>query len=1029
MEDKSELGAEVGDVVLGGRPDQVTPVDLDRSLVALPFSAMTWEDFEKLLVRVLHDVTGLRGVTVYGTRGQKQHGLDVVGRDADGNLWALQSKRQQNYDETDLADAVQKFIDGKRKWETHTFVLATSCEAHTTQVVDATVAAHDSLDPVEFEFWDADRIGRMLRTQPAIVAEFFGEQAATRFCAPFQRQTIPAVDAVAVAAAAARTPLISTGAAKLVKEAENVAAERPEDAVALIEQAQAKLGSPFTGYADSLERRRIELLTSSRKWDDAAAACLAAFWTAVEADTDRIVDRCRDQGTMIARDSEGSPAAAAAELIMRSVEALRRDPLGRVNADFNVPEGVAPLDRARLLVLYGEAALATGDAAWLQACHTNFVAAIEAIASEDEEVLKTRLQLLAAEADGEWSRLVKGARLHSDGYAAAALVHARYARWCALREQFELADGEWAEAVGDACLGRSWSDAATWVAARRTFSPRWRLPMDDEDLLTLQQSLARTGDSVPIVGSGKQHVSSAMRSLNSGTLRAAALSGQRALREAVAGGDWFGEVDAHRILADTYRRSGELDLAARHAVLAAESKSVKVVVAEAGDQWLDVSDLLGASNYWTSATALSMITAQADLVPDEKVGAVSAAALAVLERHRDGTLVGGPFSPNPLREAVRALSGIANRISLADAERALVYFEAQPVIDESHYRFHDEEEATTLARISANHPELRVRVMRQLVTLCARSQPARSAASVHDALEEAMPIIRETLHDLAGEGNDWAAQRLSLDEPLPTDDSHVQRARRRMLDPLDHAPGVYTVMGGIVEDSLLLLGLSPSERAEIIQALLDKSRDTKVGSPNRCDYLTAASNLASDLEQADSDALFTRAVQNVTDPAPCEADDTMTRFSHPLSTIRMDDGGSSAAAALRLAARLARTADQQAQVRELVLNSMLKGDQRASVVLAYLPPTPDDINLLAHQQDSGSRQVAALRWAELQRPRTLGEHLAQDPDPAVRRTLAHALARQEATDIDASVRALISSDARYSVRSLLPGVIQAPARE
>ena len=79
-----------------------------------------------------------------------------------------------------------------------------------------------------------------------------------------------------------------------------------------------------------------------------------------------------------------------------------------------------------------------------------------------------------------------------------------------------------------------------------------------------------------------------------------------------------------------------------------------------------------------------------------------------------------------------------------------------------------------------------------------------------------------------------------------------------------------------------------------------------------------------------------------------------------------------------------------------------------------------DVALLAVHQDWTARSVAALAWAS-NSPSDLrvGLHLAGDPDPRVRRTLAEAVQNAEPTEALDQVRQMLASDPRYSVRHKL----------
>jgi hypothetical protein len=63
------------------------------------------------------------------------------------------------------------------------FVLATSASASRTEIQDEIADQADALgeNGIRFEVWDNDRLSRLLKSQPDIVADFFGPGIASAF--------------------------------------------------------------------------------------------------------------------------------------------------------------------------------------------------------------------------------------------------------------------------------------------------------------------------------------------------------------------------------------------------------------------------------------------------------------------------------------------------------------------------------------------------------------------------------------------------------------------------------------------------------------------------------------------------------------------------------------------------------------------------------------------------------------------------------------------------------------------------------
>jgi hypothetical protein len=88
-------------------PDAIAEPAIDPLTEYLDFDRLTWENFERLLVRVAQDVRGLRNVRRFGTRGQSQKGLDVIGINSANKAEGIQSKRRKTFTKRDLDDAVK----------------------------------------------------------------------------------------------------------------------------------------------------------------------------------------------------------------------------------------------------------------------------------------------------------------------------------------------------------------------------------------------------------------------------------------------------------------------------------------------------------------------------------------------------------------------------------------------------------------------------------------------------------------------------------------------------------------------------------------------------------------------------------------------------------------------------------------------------------------------------------------------------------------------------------------------------------
>jgi len=145
------------DSELEDRPSSIVSAPITGSPI-LPFDKLSWKDFERIQVRILRDVEGLRNAQLYGRLGQTQHGLDIIAVDSNQDGVALQSKKYKRFTASDLQKAVEKFRTTTRPIEIKRFIIGVACEANDTTIVDAFQQCQRMLYPVLLELWDNEEL-------------------------------------------------------------------------------------------------------------------------------------------------------------------------------------------------------------------------------------------------------------------------------------------------------------------------------------------------------------------------------------------------------------------------------------------------------------------------------------------------------------------------------------------------------------------------------------------------------------------------------------------------------------------------------------------------------------------------------------------------------------------------------------------------------------------------------------------------------------------------------------------------------
>lgn len=161
------------------------PIDTLEQI--LPFDKLEWENFEKLIARIVSQEFAITDTYLYGVRGQDQSGLDILANIKTTEKKAcFQCKRVKNFNALDIKTAIDKFLKGKFAQQTQIFVLCITIPMNNTQQVDEIENQKRVLRQkgIDFIVWDATETGQLslkLKNLPEIVDDFFGREWVKRF--------------------------------------------------------------------------------------------------------------------------------------------------------------------------------------------------------------------------------------------------------------------------------------------------------------------------------------------------------------------------------------------------------------------------------------------------------------------------------------------------------------------------------------------------------------------------------------------------------------------------------------------------------------------------------------------------------------------------------------------------------------------------------------------------------------------------------------------------------------------------------
>jgi hypothetical protein len=153
----------------------------------LPFSGLTWQNFERLCLRLASTEGDAEHWQLFGSEGQEQGGIDIFVRRRGSTKYAVwQSKRYRSFGPAQIDSAVEKFCGGEWLAKADQFILCASADFRSTDIANALESCAQRLRSAGVELipMDAERLSHALKQHPKIVDDFFGRAWVDCFCGP-----------------------------------------------------------------------------------------------------------------------------------------------------------------------------------------------------------------------------------------------------------------------------------------------------------------------------------------------------------------------------------------------------------------------------------------------------------------------------------------------------------------------------------------------------------------------------------------------------------------------------------------------------------------------------------------------------------------------------------------------------------------------------------------------------------------------------------------------------------------------------
>jgi hypothetical protein len=159
----------------------------------LPFERLSWQNFERLCLRLARTDGDVERCRLFGTQGQEQGGIDIyVSRKSTPKYAVWQSKRHKSFTAAKVEKAVAEFLDGEWGAKSDHFVLCVQANLRSKNVLKKVETCAKKLAEmgVQFELIDGEELSLRLKDFHEIVDDFFGRQWVTRFCGAAAAQTL-----------------------------------------------------------------------------------------------------------------------------------------------------------------------------------------------------------------------------------------------------------------------------------------------------------------------------------------------------------------------------------------------------------------------------------------------------------------------------------------------------------------------------------------------------------------------------------------------------------------------------------------------------------------------------------------------------------------------------------------------------------------------------------------------------------------------------------------------------------------------
>jgi len=167
-------------------PDGQPPPPVVSRAQALPLDRLTWENFERLCLRLVELESDVEHCQLYGKKGQAQEGIDLYARlkASPPTYVVYQCKRVADFGPSRIKEAAEEFLEGRWAKSPTRLTLCTSESLSRTERADELERQNAVLKQLGCQMvaWDLEAISKRLKDHPDLVDDFFGRPWVVEFC-------------------------------------------------------------------------------------------------------------------------------------------------------------------------------------------------------------------------------------------------------------------------------------------------------------------------------------------------------------------------------------------------------------------------------------------------------------------------------------------------------------------------------------------------------------------------------------------------------------------------------------------------------------------------------------------------------------------------------------------------------------------------------------------------------------------------------------------------------------------------------